>query len=118
MRKPIVLCFASLVLLSSAWGRIPPAQHGPIPANQSVELESASGRITAIQGNTFTIETPEPTRLGEQFRRDTTRSLTFTLDQKTTVDGKLRVGARADVTYREQDGNHLAVSVRVSQDRS
>jgi hypothetical protein len=41
--------------------------------------------------------------------------MTFMIDKNTTVDGKLKVGANADVTYREEGGNNIAVSVRVSE---
>jgi hypothetical protein len=40
--------------------------------------------------------------------------MTFTIDDNTTVSGKLAVGASADVTYRSQGGQNIAVSVRVS----
>jgi hypothetical protein len=40
--------------------------------------------------------------------------MTFQIDKNTTVDGKLKVGANADVTYREESGNLVAISVRVS----
>ena len=39
----------------------------------------------------------------------------FLINQNTTVDGKLKVGANADVTYREDNGNNVAISVRVAQ---
>jgi len=38
----------------------------------------------------------------------------FVMDKNTTVDGKLQVGANADVTYREDSGKNLAISVRVT----
>jgi hypothetical protein len=39
----------------------------------------------------------------------------FVIDLNTTVDGKLTVGANADVVYRDDNGNHVAVSVTVSK---
>jgi Cu/Ag efflux protein CusF len=41
------------------------------------------------------------------------RTMTFTIDKNTTIDGKLKVGASADVTYRQEGGNNIAISVRV-----
>jgi hypothetical protein len=38
----------------------------------------------------------------------------FLNDENTTVGGKLNVGANADVTYRQKDGNNVAVSVQVT----
>jgi hypothetical protein len=40
--------------------------------------------------------------------------MTFQIDKNTTVDGKLQVGANADVTYREEEGKFVAINVRVS----
>lgn len=77
---------------------------------QTAQLQSASGRIASVQGNTFTLEPQSPNR--EQAQQE--KALTFTIDQSTTVEGKIEVGANADVTYRQQDGNNIAVSVRVS----
>ena len=42
------------------------------------------------------------------------KTMTFTIDKNTTVDGKLKVGANADVTYRQEGGNNIAISVHVS----
>jgi len=40
--------------------------------------------------------------------------MTFQIDKNTTVDGKLQVGAKAYVTYREESGKWVAISVRCS----
>lgn len=37
----------------------------------------------------------------------------FLMDKNTTIDGQLRVGAGANVTYREDNGNNVAINVRV-----
>lgn len=81
--------------------------------DQAVGLESLSGRITSINGNTFTVES-ERRRQTQNARTDPTSSMTFMLDQNTTVDGKLEIGANANVTFREENGNNIAVSVRVT----
>ena len=51
---------------------------------------------------------------GKEMQEPTQRSMTFQIDKNTTVDGKLQVGANADVTYREDAGKLVAISVRVS----
>jgi hypothetical protein len=81
--------------------------------DQAVGLESLSGRITSIQGNTFTVESQRRPQT-QNARTDQTSSMTFMLDQNTTVHGKLEIGANADVTFREENGNNIAVSVRVT----
>ena len=51
---------------------------------------------------------------GQKLQETSQRSMTFQIDKNTTVDGKLQVGANADVTYREDGGKLVAISVRVS----
>jgi hypothetical protein len=40
--------------------------------------------------------------------------MAFTIDKNTTVDGKLKVGSSADVTYRSDNGANVAISVHVT----
>jgi hypothetical protein len=40
--------------------------------------------------------------------------MSFTIDQNTTIEGKMKVGANADVTYRQDNGANIAISVRVT----
>ena len=53
---------------------------------------------------------------GEQFQqgRSHAKTMTFLIDENTAVDGKLKVGDNADVAYRQQNGNNVAVSVRIT----
>jgi len=39
--------------------------------------------------------------------------MAFQLDKNTTIEGSLRVGASADVTYRQEKGANVAISVHV-----
>lgn len=73
---------------------------------QTAQVESVAGRITAVTGNTFTIEPSPP---------ESDRKLVLiTVDQDTIVHGKIAVGLKADVTFRRKDHNNIAVSVRTS----
>jgi hypothetical protein len=83
------------------------------PATQSV-----SGKIAEVQKTSFTL-TITPSRSmssnpGQQLQEPSQKSMTFQIDKNTTVDGKLQVGANADVTYREDSGKYVAINVRVS----
>jgi hypothetical protein len=40
--------------------------------------------------------------------------MTFLIDKNTTVEGNLKVNANADVTYREESGSNVAISVRIT----
>lgn len=81
---------------------------------QTAKVQSASGRITSIEGNTFSLKTATTRNGSTKSEGDGGQAvLTFTIDQDTDVDGKIAVGAEANVTYRQEDGNNIAVSVRV-----
>jgi hypothetical protein len=87
---------------------------------QQGELQSVSGKITSVSGKTFTLETSSSPAApaGQQFQSSQSgaagQSMTFTINDNTTVSGKLAVGKTADVTYRTENGDNIAVSVRVS----
>jgi len=40
--------------------------------------------------------------------------MTFQVDRNTSISGKLAVGANADVSYRTESGNNIAVVVSVT----
>jgi hypothetical protein len=42
------------------------------------------------------------------------KTMTFQLDKNTTIEGSLKVGANADVTYRQEKGANIAISVHVT----
>jgi hypothetical protein len=78
--------------------------------------QSVSGKITSIGKDSFTLAVgaSHPTS-GHQFAQETAaKSMTFVIDKNTTIEGKLKVNANADVTYREDNGNDVAISVHVT----
>jgi hypothetical protein len=94
-----------------------PASKAPVPAQNSVQLQSASGQIAMVSRDSFTLTTTGNPAQGEAFAQvdSTSKIMLFVIDDNTTVDGKLTVGANADVIYRDDNGNHMAVSVTVSK---
>lgn len=84
----------------------------------AAEVQSASGKITSVESNSFNLEiTPSAAPAGRQFSQDNNqqpKTMIFVIDKNTAVDGKLAVGSSADVTYRQDNGNNIAVSVRVA----
>jgi len=79
--------------------------------------QSVSGKIAEVQKTSFTLSIgPSHTvsSVNQELQDPPQRSMTFQIDKNTTVDGKLQVGANADVTYREDGGKFVAISVRVS----
>jgi hypothetical protein len=83
----------------------------------SVQLQSVSGNIATVARDSFTLTTTGGTPKGLNFAQvdSTSRTMLFVIDQNTTIDGKLQVGANADVVYRQDAGNNMAVSVTVSK---
>jgi hypothetical protein len=83
--------------------------------NRLVDVQSTSGKISAIQDDTFTIEIQEVKPPGAGFReQDHISSMTFQIDRSTKIEGRLEVGANADVLYQRKGDNNVAVTVRVT----
>jgi hypothetical protein len=77
--------------------------------------QSVSGKITAIGKDSFTLAVGNRPA-GHQLAQDpaSPKTMTFVIDKNTTIEGKLKVNANADVTYREDNGNNVAISVHVT----
>jgi hypothetical protein len=111
----------SLVVLGTVLAVMPAA--GAVGASialvyrQTANVQSASGRITVVQGNTFTLQV-STNHKNSQGKDNGQNTLTFTIGQDTDVSGKIAIGADANVTYRQQDGNNIAVSVHIVQQPS
>jgi hypothetical protein len=110
---------AASALAIGAWAlpvRAPSATAAPV-GQTSVELQSASGTIATVSRNSFTLQTVGNASQGEQFAQvdNTSKTMLFVIDENTTIDGKLTIGSTADVVYRDDNGNHMAVSVTVGK---
>jgi hypothetical protein len=108
------------VLAIATWAlpaRAPRAVSSQNAPKGSVQLQSVSGNITTVARDSFTLTTTGGTPKGLNFAQvdSTSRTMMFVIDQNTTIDGKLQVGANADVIYRQDAGNNMAVSVTVSK---
>ena len=110
---------ASAILAAAVWA-LPPkatAHPGVAQPQDAAQLQSVSGKIQSVSNTSFTLETAggAPSS-GQQLVQEQShpKTMTFLIDKNTAVDGKLKVGANADVTYRQDNGNNVAVSVRVA----
>jgi hypothetical protein len=97
---------------------MPNALHDAAGHQSSAQPQSVSGKITAVETNSFTLNvTPAQTSTpGQSLMSQTNapKNMTFQIDANTTVDGKLKVNSKADVTYREDNGSNVAISVHVA----
>jgi len=83
--------------------------HLSLGAQAAAQTQSVSGTIAAVGKDSFTLTVAS---FGQA--PNAGKSMIFMVDPNTTVEGKLKVGSNADVTYREEKGQNIAVSVRVS----
>lgn len=112
---------SSLLLVSAAMAIPPATQAPPSGAPQAAaQTQSASGTISAVEKDTFTITLAPSKNMSAVApgQQDAPKSMTFNVDKNTTIEGKLAVGASADVTYRDDNGNHVAIGVRVTPPQS
>ncbi len=121
MKKEHKLIWAALtsLLVVAAIGALPPAHaNNTVTTEQTAaSTQSVSGQIADVQKTSFTLSigaSHMKLNQGQQLQEAQPKSMTFQIDKNTTVDGKLKVGANADVTYRDDSGKLVAISVRVS----
>jgi len=102
------LCLATLFLVCftiAAWSTPPAAHSAAGPLKPTPDNQSLSGQITSIGDAEFSVQVAK--------NKDAS-TVQFLVDDKTTVEGKLAVGARAKVEYRSTEGRNIAVHVIVT----
>jgi hypothetical protein len=113
---------ASLILTAAVWA-LPPtttnANHVSATTEQGAgQPQSVSGKIASVGKDSFTLTVAagQTANAGQQFAQQagSPKTMTFLIDKNTTVEGKLKVDANAEVTYRQDNGNNVAISVRVT----
>lgn len=116
-RRIVFATLASLMLVAALWA-MPDTRNTPLTATAqqtSAAQLSVSGKITAVAKDSFTLAIGAAQK-GQQFAQEAPppKSMTFLIDKNTTIEGKLQVNANADVTYREDNGRNIAISVHVT----
>jgi hypothetical protein len=111
----LVAIFGSVVARTSP-PSLPPSST-PLPstgqAQTSPEAQSVTGTISSVKKKSFALTIASAISNGSSSQQTNPKSMTFLMDKNTTIDGQLRVGASANVTYREDNGNNIAINVRV-----
>jgi len=103
---------AMLAMVYSVRATTPANLPAATTQQSSEEAQSVSGTIASVGRNSFTITLGSA--ISKEGQETTPKSMTFLIDKNTTIDGKLKVGASADVTYRQDNGNNVAINVRVA----
>jgi Cu/Ag efflux protein CusF len=112
--KLVLSAMASLILVAVVCALPVTLPNTTAQHEQTAAAQSVSGKIAEVQKTSFTLSIGPSHTIGLELQEPTQRSMTFQIDKNTTVDGKLQVGANADVTYREDAGKYVAINVRVS----
>jgi hypothetical protein len=109
----------ALTLAVAVWAFSPPTTHEAallsLSSNSNAPQEqSVSGKIASVEKTSFTLTVGQSQTQNLQQDPSTPKTMTFMIDKNTTIDGSLKVGANADVTYRQEKGSNVAISVRVT----
>ena len=109
---------AGAILVVAAWG-LPPATHGSsqpaLAAEQTPATQSVSGKIASVAKDSFTLTVGGSQTAGQHLTQQAEpKTMTFMVDKNTAIEGKIKVNANAEVTYREEGGKNIAVSVHVA----
>jgi len=73
-------------------------------AQQAGDGQTASGKITSVKTNAFSIEAKEG---------GATKTLRFETNKDTKVQGELKAGVMVQVNYRTEGGKNIATQVTV-----
>jgi hypothetical protein len=105
---------AVLAIFSSVYARTSsPSLPSTTEGQTSDETQSVTGIIASVGKKSFTLTIEAAISNRQPAQETNPKSMVFSMDKNTTIDGQLRVGARANVTYREEKGNAIAINVRI-----
>jgi len=109
---------AGTILVAGALA-VPPAHTNLTQEpQQAAAAQAVSGKIASVEKNSFTLTLPTATRSSVSevaaTSQETAKTMSFAIDKNTTIEGNLKVGANADVTYRQENGANVAISVHVT----
>jgi hypothetical protein len=113
---------ASLALAAAVWALPSTTAHGTamlgLSGQEAAQQQSVSGKIASVEKNSFTLTVGQSQTSSDknnlQLEPGNPKTMVFQLDKNTTIEGSLKVGASADVTYRQEKGANIAISVHVT----
>ncbi len=122
VRRVFFSTLACLALALAVWSLPPATTHGTgmlglSNSQDAAQPQTVSGKIASVEKNSFTltVEQPRTSTESRNLQHDPApKTMTFQIDKNTTIEGSLRVGANADVTYRQEKGANIAISVHVT----
>jgi len=110
---------AGLALAAAVCALVPASSNAQAAATTATAQtpaapQSVSGKVTAVEKNSFSLEVASEKKSSISENSPAGKAMKFETNQNTTIEGALKVGANADVTYREEGGKNIAISVHVS----
>lgn len=108
---------AGTVLVAGALAVPPATTHQSAQGQQAApQTQSVSGKIASVGQSSFTLTIGSGSSVAHDAQQSQAASstMTFTVDKNTTVEGSLKVGSTADVTYRQDGASNIAISVHVN----
>ena len=118
--RVIFSTLTSLALAAAVWA-LPPTHSTAmlgLSSQDAAQQQSVSGKIASVEKNSFTLTVGQSQTSSEknnlQLEPSSPKTMTFQIDKNTTIEGSLKVGASADVTYRQEKGANIAISVHVT----
>jgi hypothetical protein len=117
--RVIFSTLACLALSAAVWSLPLAAAMLGLPTSQeAAQQQSVSGKIASVEKNSFTLTVGQSQTSSERqnLGQDpaTPKTMKFQIDKNTAIEGTLKVGASADVTYRQEKGANIAISVHVT----
>ena len=116
----IALSVLAFLFSVSAVGILPTRANGrtgkQAGQEQAPQALTVSGKIASVDKSSFSLTVSTSTSSSHQLTAEPAgpKTMHFQIDKNTTIDGKLQVGANADVTYRQDGSTNIAISVHVS----
>jgi hypothetical protein len=112
---------ACLTLIAPAWALPPTTAHGTsllgLASEQTTPQEqTVTGKIASVDKSSFTLTVGQSQTSKQDLLQDAAspKTMAFQIDKNTAIEGSLRVGANAEVTYRQEKGANVAISVHVT----
>jgi hypothetical protein len=114
---------ACLTLIAPAWALPRTTTHGrslpDLSSEQTTPQEqSVSGKIASVDKSSFTLTIGQSQTSSERQNlvqdAASPKTMAFQIDKNTAIEGSLKVGATADVTYRQEKGANVAISVHIA----
>jgi hypothetical protein len=120
-RRIVLTAVSSLALVATVWATpqdMPKTRPDTTKQQSSAQPQSVSGKIASVEKDSFTLnvassQTNASAQKSSQ-QPNTPKTMTFLIDRNTTVEGTLKVDSTAEVTYRQDSGTNVAISVRVT----